>query len=399
MAGMGMLWLSYSLYRVRTKEVLLTPFFFILIGGLAYTLNHPLALKLYPLILSLSFLAYFMMAYMRQSYPLIGWVERFKKRPLREDERQDIIRSHIFWIGVLALNTVIHLILVLGKNEKLWAAYAFIGWYFLFGAAISIQMLYVHRIFLARVFRSLWGYGLFAGVIIIGFLPAIAAYFWMRMQKDPKPHAVFQRIASAMFRLFFRYSPGGGKIDMEKSFKVDSRRHYIYVATHESWIDYPLMGSFVWDLYHLTNKKNAFVWFLRPIARLLGVTAIGQNPLHSLLQCLRANSNVLIFPEGSRSHDGSLRVFKPGAFSLSMAANVPIVPVIIDGTRDRVAKGSYLWSLQSENTIKISLLEPMSAHEGEDAATFSRRVWEIMREKKRACSKVDQEAVATSKKS
>lgn len=390
MAGMGMLWFSYALYRARTKEVLLTPFFFILIGGLAYTLNHPLALKLYPLILSLSFLAYFTMAYVRQSYPLIGWVERFKKRPLREDERQDIIRSHIFWIGVMALNTAIHLILVLGTNERLWAAYAFIGWYFLFGAAISIQMIYVHRIFLVRVFRSLWGYGLFAGVIIIGFLPAIGAYFWVSLNKDIKPHAVFQRIASAMFRLFFRYSPGGGKIDMEKSPKVNAQSHYIYVATHESWIDYPLVGSFVWDLYHLTNKKNAFVWFLRPIARLLGVRdAIGQNPLYSLLQCLRANSNVLIFPEGSRSRDGSIGEFKPGAFALSMAANVPIVPVIINGTRERVAKGSYLWSYHSANTIKVSLLEPMNALEGEDAATFSRRIWEIMREKKRAYSKVD----------
>lgn len=389
MAGIGMIWLAYSLYRVCTKEALLTPFFFILIGGLAYTLNHPLALKLYPLLLSLSFLAYFTMAYIRQSYPLIGWVERFKKRPLREDERQDIIRSHVFWIGVLALNTAIHLILVLGDNEKLWAAYAFIGWYFLFGTAIGIQMIYVHRIFLLRALRSFWGYGLFAGVIIIGFLPAIGAYFWMTLKKDSKPHAVFQRIASAMFRRFFLWAPGGGKIDMEKSPKVDSQRHYIYVATHESWIDYPLMGSFVWDLYHLTNKKNAFVWFLRPIARLLGVTIIGHNPLYSLLQCLRANSNVLIFPEGSRSNDGSLGEFKQGAFSLSIAANVPIVPVIIDGTRNWVAKGSCLWSLQSVNTIRVSLLEPMNVLEGEDAATFSRRVWEIMREKKRACTKAD----------
>lgn len=383
MAGIGMVLVSYALYRGRTQEIWSVPLLITFIGILAYLFNHPLALKLYPLILSIAFLSYFTVAYARRSYPLIGWVERIKKRPLSVGERQDIIRSHSFWIGVMGLNTVIHLILVFGKNEKLWAAYAFIGWYFLFGVAISMQMIYVHRLFLMRVLRTLWGYGLFAGVIIVGFLPAIGAYFWMSMKKDPKPHVIFQKVASAMFRLFFLWAPGGGKIHLKQSPKVDSCCHYIYVATHESWLDYPLMGSFIGDLFHLTNKKDAFVWFLRPIARLLGVTdAIGHNALYSLLQCLRANSNVLIFPEGSRSIDGSLGDFKRGAFALSIEANIPIVPVLICGTRERVAKGSYLWSLDSADAIEVTMLEPMYAKEAEDPLAFSRRIWELMREKK-----------------
>lgn len=379
MAGGGMVWGAYGIFRNAAKGELLAPLFITVIGIFAYVWNHPLALKLYPLALSLVFLAYFIISVMRQNYPLIGWVERVKKRSLTDNERTDLIRSHLFWIGVLTLNTAIHLILVFHENIHWWAGYAFAGWYLLFAAAILLQIGYVHRIVLLRVLRSFLGYGLFAGVIIAGFIPALSAYIWKRIVRDPKPHIVFQRVASAMFRIFFRWVPGGGKILQSIDPKVRPGTHYIYVATHESWLDYPLMGSFIEDLFHLTNKKKAFVWFLLPVARLLGVTdAIGQNALYPLLHCLRDKSNVLIFPEGSRSVDGSLGEFKPGAFALSISANVAVVPVIIEGTRNIVPKGTYLWTPASEGMIHVSMLEPMEALENEDAMAFACRVREKM---------------------
>lgn len=379
MAGMGMLWGAYGLFRNTAKGELLAPLLITVVGIFTYIWNQPLALKLYPLALSLVFLAYFVISFVQQTYPLIGWVERVKKRPLRDNERTDIIHSHVFWIGVLTLNAAIHTFLVFHENINWWAGYAFAGWYLLFGAAILLQIGYVHRKVILRVFRSFFGYGLFGGVIIAGFIPALSAYLWMRMRRDPKPHVIFQRVAAAMFRIFFRWVPGGGKIQWSIDPKVKSGVHYVYVATHESWLDYPLMGSFIEDLFHLTNKKKAFVWFLLPVARLLGVRdAIAQNPLYSLLHCLRGSSNVLVFPEGSRSIDGSLGKFKPGAFALSIAANVPVVPVIIEGTRHIVPKGSYLWTASSGGIIRVSVMEPMGAFEGEDAAVFACRVREKM---------------------
>lgn len=379
MVGMGILWSAYGLYRHHSKRELLAPFFIIFIGFFAYIGNHPLFLKLYPLMLSFVFLIYFIIAVIRHSYPLIGWIERIKKRSLSADERADIIRSHSFWIGVLLLNTLIHLVLVFHSDMNVWAAYAFVGWYLLFAAAIVLQIVYVHRIVLLRVLRSIWGYGLFAGVIIAGFIPALVLYIWARLKKDSKPHVVFQRVASAMFRIFFTWAPGGGEIRINKDPALNPNEHYIYAATHESWLDYPLMGSLVDDLFHLTNKKKALVWFLLPIARLLGVTdAVGQNSLYPLLHCLREKSNVLIFPEGTRSINGSLGEFKPGAFALSIAADVPVVPVVIAGTRKWVAKGSYLWAVRSEGAVYVDFLEPMRPAEGEEAAAFALRVHETI---------------------
>ncbi|RLL40369.1 1-acyl-sn-glycerol-3-phosphate acyltransferase [Oceanobacillus piezotolerans] len=55
--------------------------------------------------------------------------------------------------------------------------------------------------------------------------------------------------------------------------------------------------------------------------------AIGQGINH-----LKAGHSMVIFPEGTRGHGRELNEFKPGSFRLGTKANVPIVPVTIDGT-------------------------------------------------------------------
>jgi 1-acyl-sn-glycerol-3-phosphate acyltransferase len=49
--------------------------------------------------------------------------------------------------------------------------------------------------------------------------------------------------------------------------------------------------------------------------------------------------SVLIFPEGSRSPDGSIQPFKKGGFTLAIKSQVPIVPVAIAGSADIIPKG------------------------------------------------------------
>jgi 1-acyl-sn-glycerol-3-phosphate acyltransferase len=55
---------------------------------------------------------------------------------------------------------------------------------------------------------------------------------------------------------------------------------------------------------------------------------------------LKEGSSVYIFPEGSRSPDGHLKQFKLGAFLLAKKLNLPIMPIIIEGTRFALPKHS-----------------------------------------------------------
>jgi len=379
----GLGWVILLVYRHRERKDFVSPVVVGLLGLGAWISGDLMALKFYPLVLSLLFLLDFIGSVVTKRYLLIEWVEKFKKRPLESSERRDVIVSHWFWIGVLGVNSLLHLYVLLVESTFLWALYSFAGWYLLFGSAMALQLLFAHRTQVRQWLRNLWGYGLFIGVIVIGFIPAIGGYFFKVIMRESKPHILFQRVTAVIFRVFFRYAPGVGEIDLQVNSKYNPDETYIYVATHESWLDYPLMAAYITDLFHLTNKKSAFIGLLRPISTLLGVMdGTGINILHLLLQKLREGSNVLIFPEGSRSVDGKLLPFKKGAFSLAIESGVPIVPVVISGTRHLVPKGSISWQKVKKVGIKIRIMEPMVPQEGEDAQVYKQRIWESMKQNK-----------------
>ena len=47
---------------------------------------------------------------------------------------------------------------------------------------------------------------------------------------------------------------------------------------------------------------------------------------------------MVIFPEGTRSRDGLVHDFKKGGFVMAVDSQVPVVPVVLHGTRAIMAK-------------------------------------------------------------
>ena len=58
---------------------------------------------------------------------------------------------------------------------------------------------------------------------------------------------------------------------------------------------------------------------------------------------IREKNSVVMFPEGSRSYDGTLQPFMNGGFTLALRAGVPICPITIDGS----------WALMPRTTLRI----------------------------------------------
>jgi len=56
--------------------------------------------------------------------------------------------------------------------------------------------------------------------------------------------------------------------------------------------------------------------------------------IRSAVENLKAGGQLVLFPEGERSIDGTVRTFKKGAAILSDTLGVPIVPVALDGVYD-----------------------------------------------------------------
>ena len=79
----------------------------------------------------------------------------------------------------------------------------------------------------------------------------------------------------------------------------------------------------------------------------------------SKLSLIKNPRSVLLFPEGTRTTDGSLKRFKKGGSLLGVETNIPIVPVAFVGTYDLLPKGS--WNVKS-NSVEIRIGKPIPSN-------------------------------------
>jgi 1-acyl-sn-glycerol-3-phosphate acyltransferase len=115
----------------------------------------------------------------------------------------------------------------------------------------------------------------------------------------------------------------------------------------------------------LFNKKSLSM-VLAKIAGMVPVDRSGfaNGAFAAVRDKLKENWGVLIHPEGTRSNDGEIAVFKKGAALLSIEANVPIVPAYIDGGYEIYPKSNKLpnlfnWKKMRKYKVKIRYGEPI----------------------------------------
>ena len=125
---------------------------------------------------------------------------------------------------------------------------------------------------------------------------------------------------------------------------------FIYCSNHQSLVDILVLGSVLPGDYKWAAKRSLMRipilgWHLRlsghvPVDRGAGPEAAAAV-VERFRQVLSRGKPLLIFPEGTRSEDGIVRPFKAGAFSAAVAANVPIVPIALEGTHQLMKKGAF----------------------------------------------------------
>ena len=71
---------------------------------------------------------------------------------------------------------------------------------------------------------------------------------------------------------------------------------------------------------------------------------------------LAKHVSVMMFPEGTRTHDGSLGEFKDGAFRIAIDAQVPVLPLVVCGSREALNKGDWRMNVTS---AEVRVLEPI----------------------------------------
>ena len=138
----------------------------------------------------------------------------------------------------------------------------------------------------------------------------------------------------------------------------------IFASNHVSWFDVPALAGIL-PRYKFVAKAELFkVPIFGSAMRAAGMIEIQRENRKAAFgaydvaaERIKQGNSVIVFPEGTRGHAYPLRPFKKGPFVLAIAAGVPIVPVIVHGTIEKLRKGSFR---VRPGTIDIHLLEPVS---------------------------------------
>ena len=138
----------------------------------------------------------------------------------------------------------------------------------------------------------------------------------------------------------------GVEVEVQGLERLERGKTYVFVSNHQSIYDIPVL-----------------FWWLPFQLRIIAKESLGRFPMlgphlkrtgHMLVDRSRpdpkgvfdwANAltsrglSLIVFPEGTRSPDGRVGIFKGGSFYLAMQAGLPIVPLSMVGSRHVMRKG------------------------------------------------------------
>ncbi len=183
------------------------------------------------------------------------------------------------------------------------------------------------------------------------------------------PWTLITRDTRLLFRVGFWITRAGlplvGLRVVVKGFERFPRGASIVMANHSSNLDpdvlLPLLPGRVVIYLKASLMKIPVLGYAMRLAGFIPVVRDGSVESAKAAsklarRALEQGSCLVLFPEGTRSRDGSLLPFKKGPFFLAMESGAPVVPVSIAGTTALLPKGSK--RLKS-GTVTVTFHEPV----------------------------------------
>jgi 1-acyl-sn-glycerol-3-phosphate acyltransferase len=157
----------------------------------------------------------------------------------------------------------------------------------------------------------------------------------------------------------------------------------VFVANHSSIYDTPIVFTALPRQLRLMAKAAlGYVPFIGwHLARSGHLLVNRQNPGAGIFKKMQRmagqGASLFVFPEGSRTSDGTMKRFKGGIFLLAIENRLPVVPVSVSGSRIVMPKGRLR---VNPATVHVTVHPPI-ATDGmgrEDARGLAERVQTII---------------------
>jgi 1-acyl-sn-glycerol-3-phosphate acyltransferase len=153
-------------------------------------------------------------------------------------------------------------------------------------------------------------------------------------------------------------------ISIEGREKALGETTYVIISNHQSMLDILLLNCLRYRFKWISKIENRNVpvigWYLKMADYIIvdrGDEESKAEMLERSYSCLKKGISIMIFPEGTRSLNNEIGFFKRGAFQLALQSQVPILPVLIDGTGGILPKHGLIFG--SGHKIRIRVLDPI----------------------------------------
>ncbi|MHC4976659.1 MAG: lysophospholipid acyltransferase family protein [Planctomycetota bacterium] len=154
---------------------------------------------------------------------------------------------------------------------------------------------------------------------------------WLSRELQPCWYHTWRELTRCLFESFYNYERLGTS-------NLPHEGAALIVANHQSYFDPPLIGDcFENRQFFPVARSELFEVpiFGRAIAMLNSIPIaqgkVDTRAIKQIIHRLETGNPVLIFPEGSRTHDGRIQPFERGVGVILRRTRVPVIPAAIDG--------------------------------------------------------------------
>jgi len=241
-----------------------------------------------------------------------------------------------------------------------------------------------HRSMLKRLFYRLIAvlFILFIGLSSAIFFP-IALVLWLLSYVFDRQLRLLHLFTCFWASLYIWVFPPW-RVNVSGRSRIDPQQTYVIVSNHQSLVD--ILVAFTLFIH--------FKWVSK--AELFNIPLIGWNMYlnryirlergkkHSIKKMYQAcerhletGSSVYLFPEGTRSPTGKMRGFKEGAFVLAKRLGLPVLPIVINGSKNAVPKNSL--NFHGRTNVSVEILHPVQPDTSTSVQDLTEKVREMIR--------------------
>ncbi len=189
-----------------------------------------------------------------------------------------------------------------------------------------------------------------------GILSLITSFFDRTGRAQAELARVWARILLAV---------SGVKVQVEGLEHLDPNGSYIFIANHLSYMDTPVILAHIPVQFRFLAKRGLFkIPLIGTHLNRAGHIPVPREDPRAAVKTMQTAAEViqnkkislLIFPEGGRSRDGQLRQFKEGGAYIAIRAGVPLIPLVLIGTREVLPFGA---GIVRPGRVTLRLLKPV----------------------------------------